>query len=302
VLFRYASTQQSTPFRQLSRALDAMNIYPNTGVEKVEFGMLREEIKTFLGLPDEICNPDGQDEITSEKWIYKKIGLELSFDPDLEFRFDGCYITSSNACLDDICIIGLSLNELVNKFPYLIVNEGSERFREVTAPDNEMYLTIKDGIVKSIYISPNARDFIYEYSSKSYKRMIASKRLIKNSIRKSENIFVSDLLNVWSKLNENTTQTLQSDFEWFLSSRLQLDVFPEAMWCDGTIITSIVFHSDKLLYIEGTADILSSNDDDFYQVCNVSGHILLNNKLKSMKKYNLTLSYEGKSFVARKGV
>lgn len=278
-----------------------MNIYPNTGAGKITFGMLREEIEIFLGSPDEICNPDGQDLIGSEKWIYNTLGLELSFDPDVEFRFDGCFITSKKASLNDICLVGLSLNELVSKFPNFILSDDCGKFKEVTSPDSEMYITLIDEIVKSINITPNSRDFIYEYSSKSYKRMIASKRLMKNSIRKSENIFVSDLLSVWGKMDENKTLTLQSDFEWFLSARLQLDVFPESMWCDGTIIKSIVFHSDKLLYLEGTADILSSNDDDFYQVCDVEGYIMLNNNRKKMKKYNITLNYEGKSFLARKG-
>jgi hypothetical protein len=275
-----------------------MNISPNTGVGKVTFGMLREEVQSILGLPDAIINEGG--EIGYEEWAYSDLGLELSFDQDIEFRFCSCYITSKVACLADTSIIGLTENELIGHFPNFVLNVDSMKFKEYICPESELYLTLVDGIVKSINITPNTDDFLYEYSSKSYKRMIASKRLIKRSIRKRENVFVSELVSLWGQLNENGLLSLQSDFEWFLSERLSLDVFPDSMWCDGTQIKSVVFDSKTLLFIKATADVLARNDDS-YQECEVDGFIMLNNNRNKMKKHKLSFKYNDKVYIARKG-
>jgi len=140
-----------------------MNIVPLVGLKSIEFGDSKEEANELFGIPDLIENELGQDGVSSEIWDYQSKGIQLYFDPDLEFRLWVISITSEAAKLNSIKPIGLKESELLAHFPSLVLEVNDGIFKEYVDQSNELVFFLSNNIVKRIDISPNLDDYLKRF-------------------------------------------------------------------------------------------------------------------------------------------
>ncbi|MEE4246623.1 MAG: hypothetical protein V2I33_14530 [Kangiellaceae bacterium] len=131
-----------------------MEIYPLKGLGEIRFGHSREQINSRFGLPDEISNKDGTDEVSSEIWVYKNLGLELYFEPDSGFKLWGILTSSKTASFKGINPIGLDELELKSALPELKLEIHDGKFKEYSYPNAEIVFFLKNDIVKRVDIAP----------------------------------------------------------------------------------------------------------------------------------------------------
>lgn len=277
-----------------------MEIKPTLGVGELTFGMLKDEVESILGAPEEVEEPEDI-EFDWEKWNYKSLGLELSFIPCDKYRLYSFYIKSTQVNLQGHSIMGMGKHELFNRFPNLALSASNMYFELVTCPNTDFEITLRKGLVYSVDLSANLREFLNEYSEEWYKRMIASKRLSKKSIRRCERLFVSQLDGYWDKVDNSNLTDFEINLRSFIGERVSMDVFPESMWCDGVDIDSVKFKSNNLVVFKGTATIVASDRDDFYEDFRMEGAIKLNNKRDEMKSYKIQFEDNDNVYFAKKG-
>jgi hypothetical protein len=140
-----------------------MNIVPLVGLKSIEFGDSKEEANELFGIPDLIENELGQDGVSSEIWDYQSKGIQLYFDPDLEFRLWEISITSEAAKLNSIKPIGLKESELLAHFPSLVLEVNDGIFKEYVDQSNELVFFLRNNKVKRIDISPNLDDYLKRF-------------------------------------------------------------------------------------------------------------------------------------------
>lgn len=140
-----------------------MNIVPLVGLKSIEFGDFKEKANELFGPPDLIENELGQDGVSSEIWNYKSKGIQLYFDPDLEFRLWEISITSELAKLNSIKPIGFNESELLAHFPSLVLEVNDGIFKEYVDQSNELVFFLRNKLVKRINISPNLDDYLKRF-------------------------------------------------------------------------------------------------------------------------------------------
>ena len=140
-----------------------MNIVPLVGLKSIEFGDSKEKAIELFGKPDLIENELGQDGVSSEIWNYKSKGIQLYFDPDLEFRLWEISITSELAKLNSIKPIGFNESELLAHFPSLVLEVNDGIFKEYVDQSNELVFFLRNKLVKRINISPNLDDYLKRF-------------------------------------------------------------------------------------------------------------------------------------------
>jgi hypothetical protein len=140
-----------------------MNIVPLVGLKSIEFGDSKEKANELFGPPDLIENELGQDGVSSEIWDYKSKGIQLYFDPDLEFRLWEISITSELAKLNSIKPIGFNESELLAHFPSLVLEVNDGIFKEYVDQTNELVFFLRNKLVKRINISPNLDDYLKRF-------------------------------------------------------------------------------------------------------------------------------------------
>ena len=91
-----------------------MNINPTIGIDKLIFGMKKNDVELIYGKPDKFFNDEDDNLI----FIYNKLKLQLNFYEDEDFRLG--YIISSNAdlVLSDIKIIAQDPEMVKQKLNY----------------------------------------------------------------------------------------------------------------------------------------------------------------------------------------
>ncbi len=140
-----------------------MNIVPLVGLKSIEFGDSKEKANKLFGAPDLIENEFGQDGIRSEIWDYRSKGMQLYFDPDLEFRLWEISVTSETAKINHIKPIGFNETELLAYFPSLVLEVNDGLFKEYVDPPNELVFFLRNNVVKRIDISPNLDDYLKRF-------------------------------------------------------------------------------------------------------------------------------------------
>ena len=140
-----------------------MNIVPLIGLKSIEFGDSKEKANELFGIPDLIENELGQDGVSSEIWDYQSKGIQLYFDPDLEFRLWEISVTSETAKLNSIQPIGVKESELLALFPSLVLEVNDGIFKEYVDQSNELVFFLRNNVVKRIDISPNLDDYLKKF-------------------------------------------------------------------------------------------------------------------------------------------
>lgn len=144
-----------------------MNIIPLKGVDDLQFGATKSNVKQSLGEPDEIENLDANDGVSSEIYVYKSLGLDLYFDKDTGFRLWGISITDKTASLNGIAPIGLSEQKLLSAFPELELDVCNGEFKEYVLPKQEIEFYLKTDYVQRVMVNPNLEDYCDKFSEQA---------------------------------------------------------------------------------------------------------------------------------------
>jgi len=105
-----------------------MIIKPLIGVDSIILGSTRDEIKNLLGAPTK-SSKDKDGKVTFDIWEYDKLGLELQFSSDDDYRLGMITVENKEATLDGHKIVGLGEAEFLR----LAKNMGLE-----LEPDDEL--------------------------------------------------------------------------------------------------------------------------------------------------------------------
>ena len=96
--------------------MNYINIVPGEGLDAVQFGLSRDEVKALLGNPDEVesvsLDESGEGGLT-EQWHYDELELSLSFDEIDDYRLTSIAVSGSDYLFDEQPLIGLTMEEVL---------------------------------------------------------------------------------------------------------------------------------------------------------------------------------------------
>ncbi|MCU4156985.1 hypothetical protein J1N10_13430 [Carboxylicivirga sp. A043] len=94
------------------------------GLEKIIFGLNRQEITQLLGEPSEVEAMDGDKESGAmEAWHYDELHLSLSFEEDCNWKLTSITTASSEVLFEGIDLIGLSQGEVMEQMEVFNLGE-----------------------------------------------------------------------------------------------------------------------------------------------------------------------------------
>ena len=140
-----------------------MKIVPLLGLNVIKFGDFKDKAIKLFGTPDLIENEYGKNGVSSEIWEYKKIGLDLLFDPDYNFRLQGLYVYSTVIKLQNFNPVGLSEQELLKHYPTLELEVSDGQFKDYVDDSKELFFFLRDSVVKRVDVSPNIDEYLAKY-------------------------------------------------------------------------------------------------------------------------------------------
>jgi hypothetical protein len=111
------------------------------GLDKLIFGMTREEVKAAIGEPNEVenYNPLEEDEGESEAWHYDELELSASFDEEDDFRLTSLAVSSSEYLFEGVNLIGLSQEEVMQQVELMDLGDVE---LEAVAEDDSMQQSV----------------------------------------------------------------------------------------------------------------------------------------------------------------
>ncbi len=134
-------------------------VNPRVGLNDIKLGMLRNDVKSILGEPEEVA-PSAQGEDESIAWYYWEEGLCFNFDSEYDFRLTTIEVANSNTYLSGVNVIGLSVEEARTSLRSAGIDnlhfsdESSDNCNwGLLAHENEhLNLWFEDGVLESIQI------------------------------------------------------------------------------------------------------------------------------------------------------
>ncbi len=117
--------------------------------------MDRAAVRDLLGEPDIAEELDVPPETgASTTWFYQQLGLELSFDEDVQFRLARVTILDPKAELLGFLPIGLSKSQLRRLYPGVELVYSFEDMEEFADEALDISFWVKDGRVVNFTLSP----------------------------------------------------------------------------------------------------------------------------------------------------
>lgn len=141
------------------------SIIPGYGIDKIKFGMTRDEVKAILGEPDwkeKYSYTDDEDEMTIS-WEYYDLALSLNFDEEEDWRLIDIAVSSESAQLNGVQIIGKDkahLTNILNDMGVSIIYEEDQSSTEgpnhslIEIEQLSMNFWLNNGLVDEIQLSP----------------------------------------------------------------------------------------------------------------------------------------------------
>ena len=96
--------------------MNFLNIIPGEGLDAVQFGLTRDEVKALLGKPDEvetINNEEIEDAGLTEQWHYDELEISLSFDEIDNYVLTSIAVSGADYLFDEQPLIGLTMEEVL---------------------------------------------------------------------------------------------------------------------------------------------------------------------------------------------
>ena len=94
-----------------------MELIPRSGFGNILLGMERNHVCTILGKPDSVEVGDAPTPGATYTWVYERLGAELSFDKEADFKLARITILNPLAVLLGSRPIGLSESDLSQIYP-----------------------------------------------------------------------------------------------------------------------------------------------------------------------------------------
>ncbi len=141
------------------------NILIGEGLDKILFGMTREEVKKIWGQPDEIDSYTSSEleNDNTEAYHYDEHEVSLSFDELDDWRLNTIAISDPEVILEGLKLIGSSDDELLAKISVLDIGEYErEDISSPEIPDHEVIsfydvnlnFWLENGVVTEIQFDP----------------------------------------------------------------------------------------------------------------------------------------------------
>lgn len=120
------------------------NIEPGIGLGKLKFGMVQDEVKAIIGLPNEIeiyqYLPNSEESEISENWHFEDLELSISFSSEEDWRMDTISINSNYYSLWNSIEIGQTMSEVEEILKRLKKdNYICEDWSNVESPDHRLF-------------------------------------------------------------------------------------------------------------------------------------------------------------------
>lgn len=135
------------------------------GFDEIRFGMTRDEVKKILGEPDEIDKYASSDEAedNTEAYHYDEQELSVSFDEIDGWKLGSIAVSSPDAVLEGLKLVGINDEELLEKVAGLELGDNErEDVSSEESPDHEVIsfyessinFWIENGAVTEIQFGP----------------------------------------------------------------------------------------------------------------------------------------------------
>lgn len=130
-----------------------MNVFPQTGIDKIYFGMTMQEVRNAWGQPEDIYHFHPLSDCLEDRdviWQYKN-GAELSFSSNDNFILGTISVTSGDTVIEGKTVIGKSILEVKLMFPKLELDDDLDDLgQDYILPEQDVSLWVVAGRVDSI--------------------------------------------------------------------------------------------------------------------------------------------------------
>lgn len=132
-----------------------MLIKPLIGIDNIMLGSSKELVFDLLGQPASTKSDEWPDGTISESWLYPDTGLTLNFDSDDNYRLSTINLTSKEAELEGLKLIGLNISAVIKKYPSIILDEDlAGDVKDYVYPEKEISFWVVNDIIENITLFP----------------------------------------------------------------------------------------------------------------------------------------------------
>ncbi len=147
--------------------LKSQIITPGKGIGNLTFGITQNEVKEILGNPDKIEYHNNIKDKKTIKWLYFKKKIELSFDPESDYKLSLMSTSSSTIKINGKEIIGKDRDDIIkdfahNQFGFFNVSNHpycKDSLQQVSFKDKNLNLWFTNNKLREIQISPIRNSF-----------------------------------------------------------------------------------------------------------------------------------------------
>ena len=127
-----------------------MELIPLSGFGNIRLGMERNQVCNILGEPDSVEVGNDPTPGATYTWVYVRLGAELSFDKEADFKLARITILNPLAVLLGSRPIGLSDSELSRIYPNAKLDFTAGDTKDFVDPDISVSFWIQAGKVVNI--------------------------------------------------------------------------------------------------------------------------------------------------------
>jgi len=139
-------------------------IIPYVGFDKIKLGLTLGQVERLLGKPNEQIRNQYSDNSNEVILEYHKLGVDLIFSSDEDYRLGSITFNSSAFTLKGKKLIGINESELIFRFKSLFPDlKLDDDFKELNMKDYVIDSTgisfwLDNGTVESVTLFPNYQD------------------------------------------------------------------------------------------------------------------------------------------------
>lgn len=127
-----------------------VQIIPRVGLNDVQFGMSREQVRSIVGEPEELATYEEGTDDASEAWYFWADGISYHFDADSDWRLTTIEVSSPEALLEDRAVIGIPQSELVDLLHGRNAYWPDSEEEPVSVAEWDMNFWIQEGVLTDI--------------------------------------------------------------------------------------------------------------------------------------------------------
>ena len=141
------------------------NIVPGEGLDALQFGLTRDEVKKLLGNPDEVeVIENDEDADKTEQWHYDELELSVSFDEIDNWVLTSIAVSGADYLFDEQPLMGLTMEEVLEfleesdlgdpEGEELDTDEIGVKVEVISFPENNITFWFENQILNEVQWSP----------------------------------------------------------------------------------------------------------------------------------------------------